>query len=155
MKRNSLVYDTVISEIELTYRPLLKVSELPIIKSSEEAYNIFVGKWDMGKLEFVEQFKALFLNRANRVIGICTITSGGINSTVLDYRILFGVALKAVASAVIIAHNHPSGNMRPSNSDMKVTQSVNEAGKLLGIELLDHLIITKEGYCSLKDDGVF
>ena len=153
MERNSVVFDTKVSEIELSYKPQQAVSTLPKVDSSEDAYRVFIETWDSEKLEFIEQFRAIFLNRASRVIGICTVTSGGLSSTVLDYRLLYAAALKALASAVIIAHNHPSGNPKPSEADKKVTKLVHEAGKLLDIALIDHLIVTKEGYYSFSEQG--
>lgn len=155
MEIKSVNYKGKVAEIELSFSPNVRISLQPIIGNSFDAYAIFKENWADSKIEFVEEFKALFLNKANRVIGISSITLGGINHTIMDFRILFGVALKVVASGVIVAHNHPSGTLRPSESDIKVTQNIRDAGKLLGIDLIDHLIITKENYYSFKDNGAF
>jgi DNA repair protein RadC len=153
MTIESLLKDCKVSEIELSFKPCIRASELPIIKSAEDAYTIFLNKWDDNKIEFVEQFYALLLNRANRVIGICQITSGGISHTIMDFRILFSAALRTVATGVIVAHNHPSGTLQPSQPDIQVTHAIRDAGKMLNIELIDHLIVTRHGYYSFKEEG--
>lgn len=103
----------------------------------------------------VEQFKVLLLNTANKVLGISDISTGGVSSTVADPRIVFTTALKANASKIILAHNHPSGNLRPSQSDTDLTIKMKEAGRFLDIMVLDHLIITNEGYYSISDGTSF
>lgn len=143
-----------IPEIELLYNPPHTIALSPKILDFESAYHLFIEKWDIKKLEFIEQFKVLLLNRAHRVLGICTLSTGGLNSTVIDIRLLFAVALKSNASAIIIAHNHPSGETIPSKSDIEVTKRINEAGKILDIPLLDHLIISKQTFYSFKNEGI-
>jgi DNA repair protein RadC len=92
----------------------------------------------------------LLLNRANRVLGCLKLSKGGLTGTVVDLRIL----LKAMASGIIIAHNHPSGNLKPSDADRELTSQIKQAGKLLDITLLDHLILGTEGdYVSFADEG--
>jgi len=97
----------------------------------------------------------LLLNRANKVLGITTISEGGLSGTVTDIRLIFQYAIKGNASGIIVAHNHPSGNQNPSESDLKITQKIKEAGNLLDIQLLDHIILTPESeiYRSLADEG--
>jgi len=95
----------------------------------------------------------MLLNRANKVLGIAQISQGGISGTVTDVRIILQYALKANASGIILCHNHPSGNMEPSESDLKITSKLKEAAIIHDITLLDHLIITNEGYHSLADNG--
>jgi DNA repair protein RadC len=95
------------------------------------------------------------LNRSNAVLGILSVSKGGISGTVTDVRLIFQGALKTNASGIIVCHNHPSGNAYPSESDKKITQKIKEAGNLMDIQLLDHLIILPvEGYYSFADDGV-
>lgn len=101
----------------------------------------------------LEQFKVVFLNQANRALGIIELSSGGISGTVVDVRLVFSAALKAKASAIMIVHNHPSGQLIASEADRQITQKVKEAGKLLDITLLDSLIITPESYYSFADEG--
>lgn len=110
--------------------------------------------WDRDKLELLEQFRILLTNRANKVMGVVEISSGGISGTTADPKLIFATALKACASGIILAHNHPSGNLKPSQSDLDLTRKLKEAGKLLDIQVLDHLIITSEGYMSFADEGL-
>ena len=97
----------------------------------------------------------LLLNRANKVLGISTISEGGLSGTVTDVRLIYQYAIKANASGIIIAHNHPSGNINPSESDQKITNKIKDAGNLLDIQLLDHIILTAEIeiYRSFADEG--
>ncbi|MDI3321402.1 JAB domain-containing protein [Pinibacter soli] len=142
-----------VSELEIIYKPKIRASERPQIKASNDAYKLFLASWDMGKIELLEQFKVMALNNANRVLGICEISSGTISATIVDPKLVFGLLLKAGASSAIISHCHPSGNLKPSNSDVQMTHKICEGGKLLDIKILDHLIITPESYYSFADDG--
>ena len=95
------------------------------------------------------------MNRSNSVLGILEISKGGISGTVTDTRIIFAAAIKGNASGIICAHNHPSGNLNPSESDSKITQKIKEAGNLMDIQLLDHIILTMDGeYYSFADNGL-
>jgi DNA repair protein RadC len=139
-----------VSEIQLSYSLRIKPSQLPKITHSRDAYQILKNSWDFNKIEFVEQF----LNRANKVLGICEVSTGGTCATVADPKIIFSVALKGNASGIIVAHNHPSGNLKPSQTDIDLTKKLKEAGKFLELQLLDHVIITSEGYYSFADEGL-
>jgi DNA repair protein RadC len=109
----------------------------------------------MDKIELVEQFSAMFLNRANKVLAIYQLSTGGITGTIADPRLLFIAALKVGSTALILCHNHPSNNSKLSIADMELTKKIKEGGKLLDIILLDHLIITpSEGYYSMADAGL-
>ena len=101
-----------------------------------------------------ESFYALYLNRANKVLGDHLISLGGVSGTVVDPKCVYQVALKAHASSLIVAHNHPSGNKEPSNADLEITRKLKEAGQLLDINLLDHIILLPEGYISMADEGM-
>jgi DNA repair proteins len=101
-----------------------------------------------------EEFWAIFLNQSNKVIHISKLTQGGITQSVVDVRILFKTALDHYSTGIIIAHNHPSGSLKPSREDMNITQKIHEAGKLLNVQLLDHLIITQSSYFSFSDEGL-
>jgi DNA repair protein RadC len=110
--------------------------------------------YDESTIGLYEEFMVLLLNRANRVLGCLKLSKGGLTGTVVDLSILYGTALKAMASSVIIAHNHPSNNLRPSDEDRDLTKKIRDAGKLLDINLLDHLIIGTDGsYVSFTDEG--
>lgn len=143
-----------VAEIQLSYKTKVKPSERPKINSSKDAYNILLQTWDDNKIEFVEQFKVLLINRANRVLGIVDISTGGLTGTVADPKIIFASALKANACSLILAHNHPSGNRHPSQADIDLSRKVREGGKLLEIQVLDHIIVTIEGFTSMSDEGL-
>ncbi len=101
-----------------------------------------------------EEFWAIFLNQNNRVLHFAQLTQGGINQSIVDVRILFKTALDHFSTGIIVAHNHPSGNLKPSKEDIDITQKIKEAGKVLNIQLLDHLIITQNSYFSFSDNGL-
>lgn len=101
-----------------------------------------------------EEFWVIFLNQNNRLIGKSKLSSGGINQSVVDVRILFKAALDHFATGIVIAHNHPSGNLKPSQEDLKITKQITEAGTLLNIQLLDHLIIAQNSFLSFADENL-
>lgn len=142
-----------VAEIELIYKTRVKASQRPKVSSSKEVYQILLKSWDENKIEFVEQFKILLLNRGGRILGIYEVSSGGVSGTVADPKLIFSAALKANASSLILSHNHPSGNTRPSDADRQLTRRIKMAGELLDISVLDHIIVTTEGYCSFADEG--
>ena len=143
-----------VAEVELIYKSKVKASNRPVIASSKDAYGVLKQSWDENKIEFVEQFKVMFLNKANKVLGIYDVSTGGISGTVADPRVIFVAALKANACAIIISHNHPSGNLKPSRQDEELTQKIKQGGQLLEIRLLDHVIISTEGFYSFADEGL-
>jgi DNA repair protein RadC len=143
-----------VAEVELVYKSKVKASERPTIEKSSDAANILRVLWEDGKLELVEQFKVLFLNRANKVIGLFNVSSGGITGTVADPRIIFTAALKLNAVGILLCHNHPSGNLKPSRADEELTQKMKGAGAFLDIKILDHIILTAEEYYSFADEGL-
>lgn len=143
-----------VSEIQIVYNPKVKPSQRPKITGSKDTFEILSRAWDADKLQLIEQFKVMLLNRANKVLGIVDISTGGITGTVVDPKIVFAVALKACATGIILAHNHPSGNLTPSQNDLNLTRKIKEGGKMLEIETTDHIILTSEGYYSFADDGL-
>lgn len=142
-----------LSEISINYKPLFKLSERPKVVTSKDAEKQFRALWS-DKIQYVEEMSILLLNRANKVLGFAKISIGGTTGTVVDTKVIFQTALKANANAIILCHNHPSGNLSPSEADIKITKNVREAGKIMEINLLDHLIITDEGYYSFADEGI-
>jgi len=154
MENKSETKQWVAAEILLTYKSNVKPSLRPKITRSEDAYQVFKETWDTSKLEFVEQFKTMFINRANKVLGILEVSTGGISGTVADPRIIFAAAIKCNASGIIVAHNHPSGNLTASQDDINLTKKLKEGGKFLEVQLLDHIILTTEGYLSFADEGL-
>jgi len=143
-----------VAEIELVYKTKVKASQRPTVKSCKDAADLLRQLWNQDKIDFVEQFHVLFLNRVNKVLGIFEASSGGISGTVADPKVIFAAALKATACSIIISHNHPSGNLKPSEADEQLTQKIKNAGLFLDIRLLDHIIITSEGYFSFADEGL-
>ena len=140
-----------ISEISVSYSS--NNSEKLKVSSSEQSYEVLRACWSDSTIELQEEFKILMLNRSNQILGIYPLSKGGVSSTVVDPKLVFSVALKCNASSIIIAHNHPSGNLTPSEADKTLTNKLKKAGRYLDIVLLDHLIITKTSYFSLSDNG--
>ena len=101
-----------------------------------------------------EEFWILFLNRSNKVINRMKLSQGGISGTVTDVRMIMKKAIEYLASGIIVCHNHPSGNLTPSESDSKITQKIREAGAFMDIQLLDHLIVSDKEYYSFADNGL-
>lgn len=128
-----------------------EIPEKPQISSSNDAYQIL--KFHLADLR-TEEFWAIFLNQSNKVIHISQLTQGGINQSIVDIRILFKNALDHFATGIIVAHNHPSGNLKPSSEDIHITKMIKEAGNLMNIQLLDHLIITQNSYLSFADENL-
>ena len=143
-----------VAEIELIYKSRVNASERPKIGSCKDAYRILMQSWDQNKLEFIEEFKILLLNQGSRVLGIYDVSKGGITGTFADVRIVFAAALKANAVGIILAHNHPSGQLIPSIADKQLTERIRQAGQIMDIAVLDHLIVTSEGFCSFVDEGL-
>jgi len=151
MKTNTICN---ISEIKLSYNPKIKAGDRLKVTKPLEVYKAFLTSWDKDKLQLVEQFKVMLLNPANHVMGIVEISSGGIAGTVVDPRLIFGTALKAAATRIILAHNHPTGNLTPSDLDKRLTHTIKSGADILDIKLLDHLIITARGFSSFSDTGL-
>ena len=144
----------IVSEIELIYRRKVKASERPKVASSHDAYELFRENWDDLKINLLEEFKVLLLDRNNHCMGIYTLSSGGVSGTYVDAKLIFAMALKARSCQIIVAHNHPSGNLKPSQPDIKMTRKLVEAGKFLDLPVYDHIILTDEGYYSFSDQGL-
>lgn len=142
----------IVAEVTLSYRPKIRPSQRPVVNTAKDAYHVLQGFWNMDKIELCESFCVMLLNNRGRVLGIVELSSGGITGTVADIRMIFCVALKACACAIIVAHNHPSGDLKPSSADIKVTSKLVEAGKILEISVHDHLIISCEGFLSMAEE---
>ncbi|MAM19839.1 MAG: JAB domain-containing protein [Christiangramia sp.] len=146
---------TKVNEISIRYREKLSMKEAPKITSSQSASDLFYQNWDIDQLYLQECFKVMLLNNANRVKGILEVSKGGITGTLVDVRIIFGVALKSMTTAMILAHNHPSGTLKPSMPDRTITVKIQKAAEFLDIKLLDHLIISPYSeYFSFADEGI-
>lgn len=153
MKQNRNKMSYRVSEIEIVYRP--KRGKRPQIKSSKDAFNVLLEIYDWNTIEAYETFWVLLLNRANRVIGAHRVGDGGVVGVVVDAKKIFAVALKAMASQVLISHNHPSSNLNPSHADINLTEKLVKGGELLDVNVIDHLIVTPERqYYSFADEGL-
>jgi len=142
-----------LQEIEILYRNKLKQSEMLKLTSSQDAYEYFKSIWSP-QIDRLEESVILCLNRANKVLGYSKISIGGLAGTVADPKVIFQVALKANASSIILCHNHPSQNTTPSDNDIQLTKKLKSAGEFLDLKVLDHLIITSDGYYSFADECV-
>lgn len=143
-----------IREIDIS---LKNVEGLPNQKlsDSKQVAQVLHNIWDKNLLNVQEQFFVLFMDRQNKIIGYSEISKGGVAGTVVDPKIISALASKSLASAVIVAHNHPSGNLKPSNEDIAMTKKLKEAMKLIDVQLLDSVILTPDGnYFSFTDEGM-
>lgn len=124
------------------------------ISNSEEAYNLMLELFNKETIAIYEELHIAFLNKANIVIGTYMVSKGGTSGTVMDVKLVVSIALKTLATGVIIAHNHPSGALKPSTEDVLITKRLEESLKLFDIKVIDHLIVSPEGgYFSFADLG--
>lgn len=143
---------TILAAMELgRRRNEAEVIVKPKITSSRDAFEIFRGS--IGDLPH-EEFWIILLNKANRVVRKCIISEGGISGTVVDPKKVFKIALDNHASSIILGHNHPSGNLQPSEADHKITRKIKDAGVMLDVAVLDHIIIGDDRYLSFADEGL-
>ena len=143
---------TIAAALELgRRRKLAEMPEMPQIKCSRDVFDLVTPV--LSDLSH-EEFWILFLNRSNKVINRMKLSQGGISGTVTDVRMIMKKAIENLASGIIVCHNHPSGNLSPSESDTRITQKIKEAGNLMDIQLLDHLIISDKDYYSFADNGL-
>jgi len=142
-----------VPEIKVRYNRSQKIF-LGKVTSSKDAAEFIKRVYPKGTIELQEAFVVLYLNRRNEILGYYRHSVGGITGTVADPRIIFATAVTSASVGIIVAHNHPSGNLSPSQADIDLTRKIKEGGKLLDIQLLDHLIVTKTGYYSFADEGL-
>lgn len=143
---------TQVSEIKISYNP--NFTENYRIENSKQTYELMLNGWDENTLQMQEEVKLLLLNRNNRVLGVFQLAKGGLTGCVVDVRIILSIALKTLATGLILVHNHPSGNLKPSKADLDITKKLKNSCDLLDISLLDHLIITKQDYFSFAENGL-
>ncbi len=137
------------NEIKVTYnRKLIG----PTVTSSKDAADYLRDGWE--QIDYCESFYVLLLSRGNNILGVAKISTGSVAGTVADPKKIFQIALKGNASAIILAHNHPSGVLKPSSNDNLVTRKCVESGKFLDMPVLDHVILTSESYFSFADEGL-
>lgn len=144
-----------IAEVSLAYKATQSVETLPSITSPEEAHEYLRSIWDQNTIELREEFLVVLLNNAKKVLGWSRISTGGSTATIVEPSAIFQLALLGKASSIICCHNHPSGNLKASSADIQLTKRIKEVGDLLGIPLDDHIILTRSGYVSLRDENQF
>lgn len=143
--------DFKVAEVTLQYKPLSEKQGKVI--SSQEAYNILLPTFREGTIEYREYAKVLYLNQQCELVAYNTVSEGGISETPVDVRMIMQGALLTNATQIIFAHNHPSGNLKPSIQDDQLTERLRKACEIMRINLVDHLIVTSNGYYSYKDMG--
>lgn len=145
--------ENTLKEITVNYQPTTLVDSN--ISCSQDAEKVLRSVYlnNKSEISLKEYFYILLLNRSNKVLGYYKLSEGGITGTIADIRLAFGIALKSACSGMIMCHNHPSGNLSPSKADKELTKRFTEAGRLLDIQVLDHIIITSYHYISFADEG--
>jgi DNA repair protein RadC len=141
---------SVVSE-PVGYKPT--EHDLTTIRCSKDSAD-FIRQFYFGDIDVYESFFVILLNNANQVFGYSKISQGGIVGTVVDVKLISKYIVDTLASGIIIAHNHPSGTLRPSDADMKITNSIKTAARVFDCKLLDHIILTSDGYYSFTDEGI-
>ena len=143
-----------LNEITVLYERKTIELEKDKIKSSGDVISVLKEVYEKNKISYQEEVIILYLINSNKLLGYQKLCTGGLTSAIIDVRLIYSTALKSLATGIIISHNHPSGNTRPSLQDRNLTKQVKEAGKLLDIKLLDHLILTPDDqYISMADIG--
>ncbi|MGB0870959.1 MAG: JAB domain-containing protein [Flavobacteriales bacterium] len=141
--------------IKLSYHPILDHSLNPKLKSSQDAFDYIFPLWNYDTLALKEEFKVLFLNRNNAVLGFHDVSVGGISSCSVDIKIVFSLALGCGASGILLVHNHPSQSAHVSDEDLKLTSKIQQAAKLFEITVFDHIIICSEdSFLSMADENI-
>lgn len=152
MRKLEPIKSWCLAEVEVMYKTKVKPSDRPLLNSSTLCYDYLIHAWS-GKIEYCEEFIIVMLNRANKALGWVKISQGSAAGTVVDSRMILQPAILANASGIILAHNHPSGNKKPSEQDLQLTKKIQAACKFMDISLIDHIIVTTEGYYSFADEG--
>ena len=143
-----------LAELKVAYRSRTKADKRQPIRGPEDVERYLRAIWNECTLELVEEFMVVCLNGNHQAIGWVKVSTGGLTSSQVDPRVVFAVALQTASTAIIVAHNHPSGSLEPSKEDREVTRRLKEAGNLLGIKVLDHVILTREASFSFADSGM-
>ena len=142
-----------VSEYKITTKKYKSKLEIETITDSKKSYK-FIKKFWHKDINIYESFFILLMNQANETMAYAKISQGGVAGTIVDVKIVAKYAVDCLASSVILAHNHPSGNPKPSRADISITKKIKEGLKLLDIQVLDHLILFEDGYTSLADENL-
>ena len=145
--------DYKVAEVGLTYRNRVPKKDRKQILDSYTAYKVLKDNFSDETIDYKETFKVLYLNQNCQVLGCSTISEGGITQTLADVRMILQGALLTNATGIILAHNHPSGTLKPSREDDRLTRRIVEAADIMNIRVNDHIILTSEGFYSYDDEG--
>ncbi|MEX2345289.1 MAG: JAB domain-containing protein [Balneolaceae bacterium] len=149
-KPDNWLQDPHMSEVKLVYQSQSQSDNKPILKHPIDVFKYLISIWDMDRIELQEEFCLLLLNNELRCTGWHRLSTGGKNATVVDISLLLIVAALGNAHSVIIAHNHPSGRLKPSHADISLTKRIYKSLNIVGITLNDHLIIHRDDYYSFS-----
>lgn len=152
--KSTIVPSPSLAEVKLSYKSKMPTSSFPQVTSPDQAEQVLRQVWPPGHIQLKEEFIVLLLNNAKRCLGWSKISSGGGTATIVDPSAIFQVALLGNATSIIVAHNHPSGNLNPSKADKTLTQRIKKSGDMLGITLEDHIILAADGYVSFRAKGI-
>ena len=142
-----------VSEITISYSPVKR--EKYKVTTSQSAFNYLIKFYPAETIHLKEHFMVMYVNRHNNVLGVYKLSEGGLSATIADVRLIIGIALKIAAHGIVLSHNHPSGELKPSVNDINMTKKIMEACSLMELMMIDHLIIGgKDSYLSLVDEGV-
>ncbi|MDF0706953.1 JAB domain-containing protein [Flagellimonas okinawensis] len=144
-----------VNEIQISYREKLSTLTSLSVTNSNAVAKLLFQNWDNKTIGLHETFKIVLLNQSNKVKGIYPLSNGGITGTLVDMRILFAIILKTLSVGIILAHNHPSGQLKASEPDKQLTRKIKEAAQLFDVKVLDHIILAPDGrYYSFADHGL-
>ena len=153
MKANNIL--NIVSEVTITYKSKVKASERVKVSSAADSIKVFLSIEHFNKnIELYECFYAMYLNRNNKVLSVLMISEGGTSGTVIDIKKIATPAILQNASAVILSHNHPSGNNQPNSQDKQITDKITAGLQLIDVQLIDHIIITDESFFSFANEGL-
>jgi DNA repair protein RadC len=146
---------TTVAEVSLKYSSQKSYDEMPTITSPEEAAEFLRGIFDPDTIELREEFYVVLLSNTKQVLGYSKISIGSMTGTLVQPITVFQTAILGNSKSILVSHNHPSGNLKASSADIQLSKRLRDAGKLFGIDLTDHIILTKEAYTSMKELGLF
>lgn len=143
-----------VSEVSLKYQTQTSFEEKPTISAPDHAHQFLRQIWDADTIELREEFVVVLLNHSKKVIGWSKVSTGGPFATIVHPTTVFQLILLGNAASVILAHNHPSGTLKPSLADIELTKRLSKAGKFFSVSIDDHIILTRDSYLSLREEGL-
>lgn len=154
MQLQDNLFKDQVAEVELVYRSKVNPSDRIKVTTSDHFATLFRSIWNPDRMELVEEFKVIYLNRGCRVLGAFALSSGGLSNTIVDVKLVILAGLRLHCSYICLCHNHPSGNTKPSKNDEYLTNQINMAAGFFNMKLIEHIILTKDSYYSMSDDGL-